>query len=202
MKISLRFKILGSFALIVILALGAAVGTGARLTRSRYNDFAYRQDLGKAESLSLLLGSWTEKASQSETLPPLPPSVAFFSMSRMKDRGMPMDHNELEEKEVGYLYVGRMIPEFHHPVDMPFLRKARLMTWLITAVIFVFSMILGLLLTRHITIPVKILNMATRKVEEGDLSIRVPDSRSDELGDLSRGFNSMASFLESADKRL
>jgi len=253
MKYSLRSKILGSFALIVILALAAAVGAGAKLTRSRYDDFAYQQDLGRAESLSAVLGTWTAEAGKSETPPPLPPSVALFflpfqeksspfppsgmMMSRRIDRGMTMEHLELNrivitdlsgrvlldtsgydrerleqknlertvirngEKEVGYLYVGRMIPDFHLPAEVPFLRTARMMTWLITAVIFIFAMILGLILTKHITGPVKILNEATRRVEGGDLSTRVPDTRSDELGDLSRGFNSMTEFLDSADRQ-
>ena len=253
MKVSLRFKILGSFALIVILALGAAVGSGARLTRTRYDMFAYNQDVNRAESIASVLGPWTAEAAVSETPPPLPPSLAVFlhpfqeksssfptpgmMMNRRMDRGMSMEHMELDRivitdtsgrvlldtsgynrtrleqnnlersvikngnKEVGYLYVGRMIPDFHRPVEVPFLRTARLITWLITAVIFIFAMILGLFLTRHIITPVKDLNAAVRKVEEGDLSVRVPDKRSDELGDLSRGFNSMTEFLDSADKQ-
>jgi len=247
MKYTLRSKILGSFALIVILALAAAVGAGAKLTRSRYDDFAYQQDLGRAESLSAVLGEWTVEAGESENPPPLPPSVALYflpfqekpgmMMNRRIDIGMPMAHMELNrivitdlsgrvlldtsgydrerleqknlertvirngENEVGYLYVGRMIPDFHLPAEVPFLRTARKMTWLITAVIFIFAMILGLILTKHITGPVKILNEATRRVEGGDLSARVPDTRSDELGDLSRGFNSMTGFLDSADRQ-
>jgi len=250
MKISLGFKILGSFALIVFLALGAAVGTGAKLTRSRYDRFAFQQDVDKAESLSSALGEWTAEAGVSETAPPLPQSVALFFLTSqnppsskmpqsgmMMSRRMPMGHmepdrmvvtdlegrvlldtsgyglsrmdgNNLERISVrngndvvGYLYFGRMIPDLHRPPYVSFLRTASLITWLITGVIFVFAMLLGLILTRHILGPVKTLNAATRKVETGDLKVRVPASRSDELGDLSRGFNSMTEFLESADNQ-
>jgi len=249
MKSSLRFKILGSFALIVLLALGAAVGTGAKLTRSRYDRFALQRDVDKAESLSPALGEWTAEAGTSETPPPLPPSVAPFflpfqdSQMRMPQTGMmmgrrmPMEHmepdrmvvtdlsghvlldtsgyglnridgNNLERTSirnendvVGYLYIGRMIPDPHKPPDVFFLQTASLITWLVTGIIFIFAMLLGLILTRHILGPVIILNAATRKVESGDLTVRVPDSRSDELGDLSRGFNSMTEFLESADNQ-
>ena len=96
MKSSLRFKILGSFALIVLLALGAAVGTGAKLTRSRYDRFALQRDVDKAESLSTALGEWTAEAGSSETPPPLPPSVALFflpfqdSQMKMPQTGMMM----------------------------------------------------------------------------------------------------------------
>ncbi len=250
MKFSLGFKILGSFALIVFLALGAAVGTGAKLTRSRYDRFAFQQDVDKAESLSSALGEWTAEAGVSQTAPPLPPSVALFFLTSqnppaskmpqsgmMMSRRMPMGHmepdrmvvtdlegrvlldtsgyglsrmdgNNLERISVrngndvvGYLYFGRMIPDLHRPPYVSFLRTASLITWLITGVIFVFAMLLGLILTRHILGPVKTLNAATRKVETGDLKVRVPASRSDELGDLSRGFNSMTEFLESADNQ-
>ncbi len=247
MKSSLRFKILGSFALIVLLALGAAVGTGAKLTRSRYDRFALQRDVDKAESLSTALGEWTAEAGSSETPPPLPPSVALFFLpfqdSQMKmpqtgmmmGRRMPMEHmqpdrmvvtdltgkvlldtsgyglNRMDGNNpertsirdgndvVGYLYIGRMIPDPHRPPDVSFLQAASLITWLVTGIIFIFAMLLGLILTRHILGPIKTLNAATRKVESGDLKVRVPDSRSDELGDLSRGFNSMTEFLESAD---
>jgi len=74
-------------------------------------------------------------------------------------------------------------------------------TWFITGLIFIFAMILGLILTRHIIGPVKILNRAALDVEGGDLSVRVPADRRDELGDLSRGFNTMTGSLESADKQ-
>ena len=253
MKIPLGFKILGSFALIVVLALGAAVGTGGRVTRSRYDEFAHRQDSARAESLSLILGAWTAEAAVSGMLPPLPSSVSLFYLPVQErsalfplpgvlnghrvEKDMLREHEErnrivitdlsgkvlldtsgnsdsrLEpgdsepavirdgDSDVGYLYVGRTIPGFRRSSDVPFLRTARLTTWIITGVIFVFAMLLGLILTLHITGPVKILNTAVQKVEAGNLETRVPDSRRDELGALSRSFNAMAEFLDSADKQ-
>ncbi len=245
MRFSLRFKIIGSFALIVLLSLAAAVGTGNRLTRSRYDDFAYQRDYNRAESLSTALGEWTAEAGISDMTPPFPsPGALYFLPSqekptgfRMMDRMMPMEHMGLDrmvvtdlsgrvlldtadygkarlspenkdstlirygEHKVGYLYMGRMIPDSHRPADVLFLRRAGLMTWFITGIIFVFAMVLGLILTKHIIGPVKTLNAAARNVECGDLSVRVPEDRSDELGELSRGFNSMTESLELADKQ-
>ncbi|MCK5249424.1 MAG: HAMP domain-containing protein, partial [Spirochaetaceae bacterium] len=245
MRISLSFKIIGSFALIVLLSLAAAVGTGNRLTRSRYNDFAYQLDLNRAESLSTVLGEWTDEAGTSDMPPPFPPPGALYFLPsqdkssgfRMMDRMMSMDHMGLDrmvvtdltgrvlldtanygrvrlspennesilirhgEVEVGYIYMGRMIPDSRRPADASFLRSAGMMTWIITGVIFIFAMVLGLILTKHIIGPVKTLNAAAREVEGGDLSVRVPENRSDELGELSRGFNSMTESLESADKQ-
>jgi signal transduction histidine kinase len=253
MKVSLKFKILGSFALIVLLALGLAVGTGNKITRSRYDDYAYQRDWNRAESLSGAFGEWTSEAVKTGTPPPFPPASARFifpsidndsnrqksggMMSRMMDGRMPMEHMGLDRMvvtdlsgnvlldvadyrratlkpdsnaailiknagdEVGYLYVGRMIPDLRRPDDVSVLRVAGMFTWFITGLIFIFAMILGLILTRHIIGPVIILNRAALDVEGGDLSVRVPEDRRDELGDLSRGFNSMTSSLESADKQ-
>ena len=187
MKISLRFKIIGSFALIVLLSLTAAVGTGNRLTRSRYDDFAYQLDLNRAESLSMALGEWTDEAGTSDMPPPFPPPGALYFLPaqdkspgfRMMDRMMPMDHMGLDrmvvtdlsgrvlldtadygkarlspenkdstlirygENEVGYLYMGRMIPDSRRPADVLFLRRAGLMTWFITGIISSRSLITG-----------------------------------------------------------
>lgn len=257
MKISLKVKILGSFALIVFLALGAAVGTGNKLTRSRYDDFAYRRDLQRATSLSGTLGEWTAEARDSEFPPRFPPEGSMFlfplpernpeqrrpqgmmdrMMENMMDGHMDSDlmgfdrmvitdqsgkvlldaanynRHELEplkgkgvlilkeNETVGYLYLGTMIPDLRRPEEVSVLRAAGLATWIITGLIFIVAMILGLLLTRHIIGPIKVLNQAASDVEGGNLSIRVPEKRRDELGELSRGFNSMTASLESADRQ-
>ncbi|MPY94789.1 MAG: HAMP domain-containing protein [Acidimicrobiia bacterium] len=52
---------------------------------------------------------------------------------------------------------------------------------------------------RHLLRPITRLTRASRRMAGGHLDERVPDDRGDELGDLSRAFNSMASSLEVAD---
>jgi len=64
MRISLRAKILGSFAVVVMLALSAAVGMGNHLTRTRYDNFAFEQDFMRAEWFSKELGEWTVEAGE------------------------------------------------------------------------------------------------------------------------------------------
>ncbi|HEY9899123.1 MAG TPA: SpoIIE family protein phosphatase [Pantanalinema sp.] len=51
-------------------------------------------------------------------------------------------------------------------------------------------------LARILSKPIAQLAEGTRKVSEGDLSIRVPAARSDELGDLARSFNAMTQAIE------
>ena len=53
-----------------------------------------------------------------------------------------------------------------------------------------------LYLRRAVLRPVRTVADATGRLAAGDLSTRVPDKREDELGELARGFNSMADSLE------
>ncbi|MBW3608731.1 MAG: CHASE3 domain-containing protein [Actinobacteria bacterium] len=63
---------------------------------------------------------------------------------------------------------------------------------LVTAVALGFT----LYLRRSVLRPVRTVAEATGRLAGGDLSTRVPDQREDELGELARGFNSMADSLE------
>lgn len=53
--------------------------------------------------------------------------------------------------------------------------------------------------TRQALSPVRGLTSAARKLGSGDLTYRVPEERSDEIGELASTFNEMASDLESAE---
>ncbi|GHV71661.1 two-component sensor histidine kinase [Spirochaetia bacterium] len=58
------------------------------------------------------------------------------------------------------------------------------------------TMIIALSFTRRVTQPIAELSEATRRVAEGDFSIRILDRRGDELGLLIRSFNAMVEDLE------
>ena len=122
----------------------------------------------------------------------------FFNVGGNKIPGIEIRR---DEDLIGYLYVGRMIPNNLSPGDISFLHDARMRTWSVASVIFIVAIILALILTRHISVPVKKINNAAHAVEKGSLDIRIPSKRKDELGDLTRGFNSMVSSLEKADNQ-
>ena len=68
--------------------------------------------------------------------------------------------------------------------------------WQRFAVAFVLSGLLAWLLARSLSLPIARLKMSTRRLAEGDLEVRAPASvtrRGDELGDLAREFDIMAS---------
>ena len=59
-----------------------------------------------------------------------------------------------------------------------------------------------LYLRRSVLRPVHVVADATGRLASGDLTTRVPDEREDELGELARGFNSMADSLERGREEL
>jgi signal transduction histidine kinase len=57
-------------------------------------------------------------------------------------------------------------------------------------------------LRRSVVSPVLTVSEASRRLAEGDMSVRVPPVRDDELGDLARAFNTMADSLEVSQAEL
>ena len=264
MRISLGFKILASYTVIILISLGLAVGVGNKVTRQGYDDYSVQMDDGRARVMSRLLSDWLfdalqarEEGREPDYNHPIfvapeelsPPGEEIFhprnsdgfmgimvnrmDMNRMMGPAPPVangivvtdsagyvvldtaGYNNLtldpknhhgviirhDGRNIGHLFLGNMIPGSPRPRDTALLRSAGIMTWIIAGIIFIFATVLGLLLTRHIITPVKALNIATTKAKTGDLSVRVPEGRKDELGDLSRGFNAMTDALEKADSQ-
>jgi len=64
----------------------------------------------------------------------------------------------------------------------------------------VVAILLGLLLTRQLTKPIQTLKNGAARIASGDLSHRVRVNSRDELGDLAKSFNSMASNLDASEQ--
>ena len=62
------------------------------------------------------------------------------------------------------------------------------------------AIVLGFVLTRQFTRPINALATGARHIAEGDLGFRVQIKSSDEIGDLARSFNNMASGLEKSEQ--
>ncbi|MEQ1922568.1 MAG: HAMP domain-containing protein, partial [Pyrinomonadaceae bacterium] len=74
------------------------------------------------------------------------------------------------------------------------LRAARPLIY--TLGVLLVSSLITLLLVWRFSRPIADLSNAARKVADGDLTVRVPDSRTDELGNLATNFNEMTDELE------
>ena len=72
--------------------------------------------------------------------------------------------------------------------------------WII-AVGIIISVTLSAFLSTSISRPINSLAVSMRRVEAGDFTIRVPEKRKDEIGQLNRSFNTMVNQLDSLIKR-
>jgi two-component system sensor histidine kinase BaeS len=105
---------------------------------------------------------------------------------------------EVGGRTVGYLGVARS----HRPSDamaLAFLDQLRASLWLIVAFAVAFSALAAMLLARHFRQPIRQLAGGAGMLAEGRFDVRLDSSRSDELGELARHFNTLAQRLDSAE---
>jgi PAS domain S-box-containing protein len=78
------------------------------------------------------------------------------------------------------------------------LRKANSRSAMVFAVALVLSLVLGAALASTMTAPLRHMAQATRTMARGDMSVRVPGSKLEELDALAESFNAMAARLKSS----
>lgn len=86
-------------------------------------------------------------------------------------------------------------PEMNQPAEQ-FLGSVDRRLLIVTAAVAAFALLFTWAITRRIVGPIADLRNATRDLAAGQLSRRVPATGSDEVAELARGFNHMASALE------
>lgn len=86
-------------------------------------------------------------------------------------------------------------PPSRSPIDYEFLRRLNSTIFFSAVGTFMLALILGILLSRSITRPIRELTQATHNMANGDLSQQVPVRSRDEIGDLAQSFNKMSSDL-------
>ncbi len=86
------------------------------------------------------------------------------------------------------------------PPEQRFLSSVINSLWIALAATIVIAFLLGLFLARQITRPLQKLKEGTQRIAAGDLDYRVQISSKDEIGEMARSFNSMASSLEKAEQ--
>lgn len=85
--------------------------------------------------------------------------------------------------------------------QIPFQKSLQFTVWLTAIVALASAIIIGILVSRLLTQPLKILTDGTKALTQGKLGYQVKLERSDELGLLANGFNQMSLKLENADKQ-
>ncbi len=111
------------------------------------------------------------------------------------DKGVPI--------EVNGQVVGTVIstgqPPIPKPIDQKYVDQINQSLWLAGIGGMVIALILGSLLSRSLTHPVRDLTTATRALAAGKLEQQVPVRSKDELGELAKAFNQMSADLARAN---
>ncbi|HLO17481.1 MAG TPA: ATP-binding protein [Anaerolineales bacterium] len=101
---------------------------------------------------------------------------------------------QVDGKTVGYLIFSPPPFEDNSPERNFLNRTAQLLIYSALATMAI-ALILGILLSRNLTSPIRELTQATHAVSQGDLSQQVPIRSNDELGELGKAFNKMSAEL-------
>jgi len=100
---------------------------------------------------------------------------------------------------VGSVLAGSMIEPVLNPADEDFLHSVNFSILLTSAIVGLLALVLGSLLFRQITSPLRALSRSAQAVADGDLHQRVVIQSNDEIGRVARSFNRMAESLAQAD---
>ena len=100
---------------------------------------------------------------------------------------------------VGTVLVGSMIEPVLNPADEDFLRSVNLSIFVTSAIVGLLGLVLGSLLFRQITSPLRALSRAAEAIAGGEMGRRSHALSDDEVGRVARSFNQMAESLARAD---
>jgi signal transduction histidine kinase len=131
-----------------------------------------------------------------------PNGTAIYSTSSRYQTGTKMSDVDMEhgipiteDGQVVGVYVPAPAPFGGNPREREFIDRTNL-TLLYGALIgAAIAWLLGIILSRTLTRPIRELTQATHAVSEGDLSQQVPVRSNDELGELAKAFNRMSTEL-------
>jgi len=106
---------------------------------------------------------------------------------------------QVDGEFVGAVLVGSMIDPVLNPADEDFLRSVNLSILVTAAAVGILALVLGSLLFRQITSPMRALSQAAEAIAAGQLGRRVEVETDDEIGLLAESFNQMAESLAQAE---
>lgn len=127
--------------------------------------------------------------------PPYPYLVGE-QVNQGEDKGISI---EINGQIVGTV-IGTGQPQVRQPIDQNYVDQINQALWIAGVGGFVIALILGLLLARSLTRPVREITNATRALAHGELKQQVPVHSADELGELAASFNQMSSDLVRANQ--
>jgi signal transduction histidine kinase len=112
------------------------------------------------------------------------------------DKGEPV---EVDGKIVGTI-LSPPQPVNLNPEEQAYLERTNRALWLASGGAVLVALIVGVLLARSLTSPVRALTQAARRMTAGELEQRVRVSSDDEIGQLAQAFNQMSNQLAEKDR--
>lgn len=213
---NLRIKLLASFFLVVAIAVGTIAYLASMAAVTQFDRYVSQDQAERYQRLALTYTNYFRYSGGWENVSNLTDKVAEMYSERVvvtDPEGLVISDtaSELVGKEIpdnwsnkkiglkqGEYSIGKMYikTQERSPLQKAFLSSVN--KSVITAAIIagVAGIILATLFSRNIVKPVTNLTKATKKMQKGDLDQRVEITTNDEIGDLSRAFNSLAHRLK------
>jgi signal transduction histidine kinase len=120
----------------------------------------------------------------------------FLNVPTMDDRPRPPAMPRTRDPS----YMREMMRRVMGAPELQFLGQLRRATWRASLLGLAAAVLLGILVTRYVTAPLRQLSAAAARVGQGDLTQRVPVRSDDDLGSLAAAFNMMTSDLRRLDE--
>jgi signal transduction histidine kinase len=226
MRGSLFWKLMAAFAVVILIGIGGALLLAGRTTEVEFRRYAHGGEAGRWEEVAADLadyyaarGSWDGAEAMlpggrgrgrgAGGGPPLRLAddqdrivagqagapVGEMATAEELRNGLPI---VVDGQQIGTL----LLPggEWLTVEQETFLRRVQLALAVSGGGALVVALVLGALLVRGITRPLRQLSAASRSIATGDLDARVAVRSSDEIGQLAAAFNHMAADLAHAEE--
>jgi len=212
---SLRFRLLASTVLVVIVAVSVTALFASRSTASEFTSYLEHGSARQQHRFVMMLTNAYAQAQTWDGVQPLVEQLGQFTGERavladangkiVGDSGRdlvgkavnanwsPSGRIVVAGTQVGALYFNSAAKP--SPADAGFLATVNRAVLVGAMVAGVVAVLVTLALSHRIVRPVELLTAAARRMETGDLTARVNVASGDEIGELARAFNSMAGGL-------
>ncbi|MBS3813255.1 HAMP domain-containing protein, partial [Candidatus Bipolaricaulota bacterium] len=213
---NLRVKLLGSFFLVVAIAVGTIAYIASMAAVTQFDRYVSQDQAERYQRLALTYtnyfrysGDWTEVNTLTEKVAEMyservvltDPNGIVISDTAEELVGREISENWSNKKiklSQGEYPIGRMYIKTQERSELQNAFLSSVNKSVITAAIIagIAGIVLAAFLSRNIVNPVLNLTRATKKMQEGELDQRVEITTNDEIGALSRAFNSLANRLK------
>ena len=221
MKVSLQWRLLAAFVVVVLVAVIVVAGVGAHSTASEFGFFVMQSGRMQHRPLVMML---TQYYAQNQTWAGAQNMVAS-NMGWMGEHIVVVDAQNVIVADSGNAAIGQIFTPNSADTQMdiqvagqvvgrvclnPSLEGARLNTDFMQATTrgllgagvaaSLVAALLSFFIARRITAPMRALTTAASRLAQGDLNQRVAIASLDEIGELGHAFNAMAASLARTDQ--